>query len=66
MIIGANLDLEGKTIVLKISKKELLENVAESFAGFAQSYMNDGRWEEAEECLHITNFMNGRKETLNG
>lgn len=65
-MIGVRLKKEENFFVLEIHEKELAEDLAESFAGYAQVYMNTGNWEEAEECLHITNLLNNRKEIWNG
>ena len=64
MKIGAWLRMadDGRNVVvLEIHKKELAENLAETFAKFAQDYMDDGMWEEAAECLYVTNYLNRRE-----
>lgn len=62
MKIGVSINTSGAdAVVLKVQKKEMAANLAETFAKFAQDYMDDGMWEEAEECLYITNKLN-RKE----
>lgn len=61
MKIGARINTCSNAAILTVQKKEMAVNLAEAFAKFAQDYMNDGMWEEAEECLHITNKLNGKE-----